>query len=622
MNIQQDQQVIWIKDLLSLKKEISKEREQVKKILESSQNSNSPINISTALMIVESPTKAKTIASFFWKPTKRLLKTTLVYEVIIGDKILTIGASLGHIVDLPTQVYLRWIEIKNNIFLPYYQSIKLCKTPSESISFVDNPPYQRCQNILDKKDLVGDFQSLAHEVDEVYLASDPDTEWEKIAFDFYNLLKPFNQNIYRIEYHQVTKNAIIEAINNKREIDYNRVKAQIVRRLADRLVGFALSLKLQYKFKSPNYSAWRVQTPVLWWIIQRDQQTKQKIMEIKLNISSPPIVLKEEDITLYSQLQQIHYVNINKISSTIQDINPYPPFTTDSLISTASEKIGLTPEEIMNLAQSLFEKWVITYHRTDSTHISSTGINIAKEYLKSLNLEDLFVPRSRWPQSTHEWIRPTRPMDKNMLVERASISNTTFFPQELQLYEMIFNRVIASQVKEDSANIDTFNIGLLSKEKERIREYEISLATKILKNTWTKFWPYPVYNIQDGIYKFKGGVSLVPKIFHYSFSEIIKQMKQKWLGRPSTYATIIHTLLKRKYAIRILQKYIKHTSKGEKVYTYLQNLYPDLISEEFTRDLEQKMDQVEKGTNHHEILLKLYKHLVSLNLIPSKWTTK
>ena len=88
-------------------------------------------------------------------------------------------------------------------------------------------------------------------------------------------------------------------------------------------------------------------------------------------------------------------------------------------------------------------------------------------------------------------------MDKNMLVERASISNATFSPQELQLYEIIFNRFIASQVKEESANIDTFNISLLSKEKERIREYEISLATKILKNTWTKFWPYPVYNIQD-----------------------------------------------------------------------------------------------------------------------------
>ena len=209
---------------------------------------------------------------------------------------------------MPTKPYLRGVKVQQNKFIPTYQTIKICKTPQETITYVDEPPHQRCLQTLDKRQIISDLQEIGEEVDEIYLASDPDTEGEKIAFDFYNLLKPFNPNIYRIEYHQVTKSAILNAINTKRQIDINWVRAQIVRRIADRFVGFALSQKLQQQFKSPNYSAGRVQTPVLGWIIQRDQQVSQKVLEIKLNLQNHTIVLKEEDLNLETRLKSAKYV--------------------------------------------------------------------------------------------------------------------------------------------------------------------------------------------------------------------------------------------------------------------------------------------------------------------------
>ncbi len=618
-----------LEELKKIVEEIEKEREFVKKVL------NGEIKdtwierkdfLKTTLMIVESPNKARTIANFFWKPSKRVVKGLNVYEVSIWKRQLLITASGGHIVDLVVRKYTEnlffyGVEFLEDKYYPFYDTIKKCiykYNEEEQVQIVDD--FEKCKKvILDKIDFIQAIQKSSLEVDEVFVATDPDTEWEKIAYDLYSLIKPYNIEIYRIEYHEVTKRAILQAIEEKRKLDENLVRAQIVRRIADRRVGFSLSEKLQKYFNNPNYSAWRVQTPVLGWVIQRYEQSKEKKAVIYIyfqdlsdqGIQKEGVFVKkvltfeEDDTEKVKNIKKEKEVFIRILDKKQEKINPFPPFTTDALLQEANDKLRLGADEVMKIAQDLFESWVITYHRTDSTHISDYGIGIAKEILKEKGWEQYFYPRHWGESGTHEAIRPTKPYDMETLramVESGMILGN-FTRNHYRVYDLIFRRFLASQMKffvQEKANIEIEFLNINYKK-------QVEIPTNIIENGWNLIIPQGIYLIDEGKKEISVDKKMVPKIPPYTQWTLIAQMKERWLGRPSTYATIISTLLRRWYITQIPKTgWLIPTKKWRIVYEFLTSRYKDLVSEEFTAYLEKQMDEVENGADHNEILKQLY----------------
>ncbi|MEO2154568.1 MAG: reverse gyrase, partial [Nanoarchaeota archaeon] len=409
-------------------KEIEEERELIKKIKEGKIKEEIKQLVKTTLIIVESPNKARTIAHFFGEPTRRIVNGLNVYEVSLGNEILMITASQGHILDLiKKEGYFGTLK-ENEKFYPVYTTIKRCLFNNEIKQITDD--FEFCEVLqLDKIEFIKALQKTALEVDEVLIATDPDNEGEKIGYDLYILLKPYNSNIKRIEYHEVTRKAILEAIKNKRDIKINMIKEQILRRVADRWVGFALSLKLQKDFNNKNYSAGRVQTPVLGWVIKRDEEAKEKkaliIAELVREFNeeiinklkeegtylSNTIFIEEENKEKVRKIKNAKEVVIEILERKEEELKPLPPYTTDALLKDANEKLKFSAQKTMQLAQNLFELGICTYHRTDSTHISTKGIEIAKEYLKEKKLDNYFVPRKWGEEGAHEAIRPTRAYD-------------------------------------------------------------------------------------------------------------------------------------------------------------------------------------------------------------------
>ncbi len=240
--------------------EIDADRERVKEFMKGKLvlKENEDI-LKPVLIIIESPNKARTIANFFGKPIRRKIFNHDILETSLDDKYLMITASLGHILDLNEQEGYYGVYVDREI-KPVYELIE------------------------GKEEIINSIRSASLESFEVYVATDPDTEGEKIGWDLKLLLEPYVKNIKRMEFHEVTKKAIVNAIRNPRDFDEDLVKAQIVRRVADRWVGFEYSQLLQKAFGKSNLSAGRVQTPVLGWIIEREELTKQKIYRVSIEL--------------------------------------------------------------------------------------------------------------------------------------------------------------------------------------------------------------------------------------------------------------------------------------------------------------------------------------------------
>ena len=608
-------------DLEKIKKEINEERELIKKIKRGEIKEEIKQLVKTTLIIVESPNKARTIANFFGDPTRRIIRGLNVYEVSLGNEIILITSSQGHILDLIKKKGYFGVFKEEEKFYPSYTTIKRCLFNNEIKQITDDSEFCELMQ-LDKREFIEAIQKLALEVDEILLATDPDTEGEKISYDLYCLIKPYNKNVKRIEYHEVTKKAILEAIKNKREINIQLIKGQILRRLADRWVGFALSLKLQRDFNDKNYSAGRVQTPILGWVIKRDEESKEKkvliITELLRKLDEELNKLKEEGVFLSNTLfieeeKKEELKKIKEVNKIVFEIlekreetqKPLPPYTTDALLKDANEKLRFSAQKTMQLAQNLFELGLITYHRTDSTHISNKGIEIAKEYLKEKNLIDYFTPRKWGEEGAHEAIRPTKAYDTE---ELRMLVNSGIIPVRLssdhyKLYDLIFKRFVASQMKEIKIEFLKTNMKFL-KEEETIYEKEVELPNKVLENGFNLINPVKVYFLEENEYNAKVEKKLIPKIPHYNQGSLVEEMKKRKLGRPSTYATIIQTLLRRAYIIEINDQFLVHTKKGKIVFDYLIKNYNDLVSEEFTRYLEEKMIEIEKEKADHQVYLK------------------
>lgn len=680
---------------------LNEERSEILKLKQEGHLKSSLERVKAILFIVESPNKARTISNFFGKPSTRLLGGIQAFETVIGDKILVVAASGGHVYDIATNVTedpqkekgLHGIEVikrgNDLVFNPYYVTIKRCINPAHSHQFAEEPingkycpvDYKYGEKFfevaVDKSKIIESLRRLALEADEVLIGTDPDTEGEKISWDIYLALRPFNPNIKRAEFHEVTRRAILNAILNPRDFDINLVKAQIVRRIEDRWIGFELTKKLRDDFlfnvickekdadKYPSFirklceksvetvlSAGRVQTPVLGWIIKRYDEfnsSKKKYYVIKIlkdnenTINEISILLESpEGIKLKKGTEvEIHLLEDNIVTDTF---GPLPPYTTDELLHDASDILGLSASDTMKFAQDLFELGLITYHRTDSTRISTVGRSIAEKYLQQVlgeQYRSIFAPREWGQGGAHEAIRPTRPLDRAQLelsineglIELVKPLSRNHF----RLYDLIFKRFISSQISPISIKRRNIKYEIaIVKDNKTLKLSEGTLSLVIDKSlngvnnvNLDNFIYLPMKTISSDTLK---DLDEACKMFNntcygkidryfmksdvnlYTQGELVQEMKKKNIGRPSTYASIISIILKRKYAMESKKmKKIIPTSLGREVYQYLTSKYMKFVDEKRTELLEEEMEAVQEGKKDYvEVLKELYDEIQSI----------
>jgi len=606
-------------DIKKLIQKVDEDRNKIRLLMEGKLQMEIKDLVKTALVIVESPSKAKTIASFFGRPSRRKVGRQLVYEVTHGNYILNITASKGHVFDLVTEEGYYGVKKLNGRFIPVYTTIKRCKKCNTQFTDQEKCPVCKSEEYVDQLDVINSLIELAKEADYIFLATDPDTEGEKIAWDLYVALSPYTRNISRIEFHEVTRKAFSKALSTPRAIDDNYVNAQIVRRIEDRWIGFALSKKLWDAFGKRWLSAGRVQSPVLGWIIQRYREARQsrttvfivKIYDditfvfdnIRLNSYKPrEIVKKIKDAKL----------KIEEVKYSIEEVQPYPPFSTDSMLREASRLLKLGVDQIMRLAQDLFETGLITYHRTDSIRVSSIGQRVAESYIREELDHDLFVPREWSREGAHECIRPTRPISREKLIDLINqgllVVTKPLTRNHLLLYDLIFRRFIASQMKPAKVLKQRIQISLLDAKKEH------SGYVEIIEPGFTLIYkPFNlVRKLEKGEYEIldvkSKKIVMVPL---YSQADIIQLMKEKEIGRPSTYAKIIRTLFDRHYIISSKRGKLIPTKLGISVYEYLRTNFYDFISEERTRIVERIMDGISEGKIDYQISLKEFYEEIS-----------
>lgn len=546
--------------------------------------------IRPALLIVESPTKAKQISRFFGKPGVRVVDNMVVYETATSSYVLLVSACMGHVTDLITNRGFHGVELEFNKhsdglrlhesksrslgFVPVYSSIKRCVSCGNQVTFpVDACP--KCgSEIIDSAKIIGALRKLAKETGNIIIATDPDSEGEKIAWDLKNLLKGCG-NVKRAEFHEITKKAFVTALENLREIDENLVKAQMARRIEDRWIGFVLSQKLWREFGNKHLSAGRAQTPVLGWIIERARQHRRKKIIA---------IVEEMDLALEHDKSEfdveIHLIEEKKVERT-----PLPPYTTDTLLSDANRVLKLGTKQCMEIAQHLFESGLITYHRTDSTRVSAVGLKVAKEYLGGD-----FAARGWMQEGAHECIRPTRPFDKTTLQRLIyeGILQIKLDKKHLAVYDLIFRRFMASQCRNYVVEVAKYRITFDGKyiDAERTvgvegRAYEL-YGSEVVRR-----------RLPEGRHKVKAKLIRVPERDLLSQSDIIQMMKERGIGRPSTYAGIIEKLFIRGY-VRERGGRVFPTRLGISVFNFLSN-FRTFISEERTRAMEDKMDRIERG---------------------------
>ncbi len=575
-----------------------------------------------ALMIVESPTKAKTIARFFGKPYRRSVKGLTVYEASTGNLILQITATMGHVTDLEITPGIHGVLIKDGRFIPVFGPIKRCSRCGEQFVEGDTCPNCGSKDYLNKLEIIEALRRIALEVNEVYVATDPDAEGEKIAYDLTAALKPYNPRIHRLEFHEVTRKALRQALENKREISYPLVEAQLVRRIEDRWLGFELSRKLWERFRSRYLSAGRVQTPVLGWVVERTLEARKRKVVLR-------VVLENGVETMYENPENVEEfmrkyekgeakARITELREEVRETPPPPPYTTDSLLRDAAIYLKYPVALTMQLAQDLFESGLITYHRTDATTVSTTGLNVAREYIEKSGIGE-FTPRTYRKEGAHECIRPVKPIDKRDLIQFIQMGLISFpiklTEKHLRLYDMIFRRFIASQLPAARVSVQRFRIIVdgLAKELER--------TVEVLESGFNKVFAVISASprVSEGEYTIKSmEARKVPAAWLYNEGDIIALMRERGIGRPSTYSKIIQTLFNRGYVFERNGKLIA-TRKGKTIYEYLKENFGEFVSEKVTRELEEIMDRIEKGElDYQSILGELYRQIEQVRKITVK----
>ena len=673
--------------------EINRTREEILAIGrgELIENLRKRIDLKTALMIVESPNKARTIARMFGKPSVKEYGRLRVYEVNLGNYTLLITASGGHVYELITDQEISDVKPADYVygvlhreggsskpsFVPVFAPIRRCvKCGHQFASHSESTSCPLCgsESVLSSSDIIQSLREVAYEVDEVLVGTDPDTEGEKIAYDLYHVLIPFNKNVKRIEFHEVTRKAVTHALNNPRDINLKLVKAQLLRRVEDRWIGFSLSGKLQgefwrhyfcprltsitneqgsirskqvskylalcnkYRESYKRLSAGRVQSPVLGWIIENYKKHWESLSTyLLLYLGDLKIMVKIprdfKDLITRSNISEV-LVSVKNYEAVEDRVSPPPPYTTDTALSEISRVLRIPASQVMKIMQELFEFGLITYHRTDSVRVSDAGIRVAREYL-SEKLGDswakFFEGRTWGVGGAHECIRPTRPADAEMLRELIS-EGVIEIPKRLynahfRVYDAIFRRFIASQMSEAlvKKRVVEFLVEVITKDSRRVRlppinkeivfEIKFEGFNKVLQSLRT------YQGLEDGLYSSEGSgleysVEAIYEVPLHTQASIVRTMKERGIGRPSTYAKIIETILKRRYAFSKKGGELIPSLLGIEVYSYLTEKYACLVSEERTRVLESKMSHIESDdTLYNELLRELYEELKTNELL-------
>ncbi len=594
---------------IDLKKVIEEIDEDRKKVLLSLEDKlrveETKIALKTRLFIVESPTKVKTIARFFGKPAKKRYEGLIVNEVFGANSLLIITSSKGHITDLSEEEGFFGVEVKET-FIPYNEPIRKCAVCGKEIEENEKECACGSKKFTDSKPRIEVLREIASLVDEVIIGTDPDSEGERIAFDLCLLLKPFNKNIKRARFHEVTKKEIHRVLENLEDFDLNLVKAQLVRRIEDRWIGFSISPVLWMVFKNKRLSAGRVQTPVLGWVVERTKKLKEKEELISLKLENGLQLQFRAKKGTYQKISKEGFVEIKKVKTFKEEISPLPPFTTDTFISALTSLLKIDAGEAMQIAQKLFESGLITYHRTPSTTVSSAGISIAKEYIFSNFGEELFKARKWETEGAHECIRPTKAIDsqklRNLIGLKILRFPVPFTEREMRAYDLIFKRFIASQMKPSKVEKIKFKILAGGQEKE------FEFVNKVLEEGFSKIFKLQEKNIlalKEGKTKIlESKKKTVPVFYPFTYSEIVSMMKEKGIGRPSTYAKILEILKRRKYVKEVKKSMLVSTVLGRKVFEFSQQNFSKYLHEQTTKKLEEDMDSVETGKKKFEEVLR------------------
>ena len=566
------------------------------------------------LVIVESPAKAKTIEKFLGKDFKVL-------------------SSYGHIRDLKKKEFS--IDVDKN-FKPAYE------IPA------------------DKKALVNTLKAEAKEAETVWLASVEDREGEAIAWHLYEVLKLKPENTKRIVFHEITKGAILKAIEQPRDIDLNLVNAQQARRILDRIVGFELSPVLWRKVK-PSLSAGRVQSVAVRLIVEREREihafkseaayrviavflvpdTDGKLVEMKAELSRR-IKTKEEAKAFLNACQGATFT-IEDITTRPVKKTPPAPFTTSTLQQEAARKLGYTVAQTMMIAQRLYESGFITYMRTDSVNLSEYATASSKDAIIHMMGERYVHPRhfetkTKGAQEAHEAIRPT-------YMENQSIDGTA---QEKKLYDLIWKRTIASQMADAELEKTTATISI-SKSGEVftavgevikfdgfLRVYRESYDDESEQEDESRLLP-PLKKGQ----KLEYGPIVATERFtqrppRYTEASLVRKLEELGIGRPSTYAPTISTIQQREYVekgnkdgeertfnvLTLKDSQIKDedhseitgaeksklfpTDTGTVVNDFLTEYFPDILDYNFTASVEKEFDEIAEGEVQWTSIMKTF----------------
>jgi len=543
------------------------------------------------LIIVESPAKARTITNFLSKD----------YKVI---------ASKGHIRDLPKSTFGITLDDESGDLVPKY-----------SIPRDANP-------------IVKELKKLAKQAETVYIATDEDREGEAIGYHIAMAIGKEPTELPRIVFHEITKSAIIHAVENPRKLDMDSIDAQQTRRMLDRIVGYKLSPLLASKIQK-GLSAGRVQSSTLKLVVEKEREIKafkpeefwtidamfEKNIDASiydyngLKIDKLTIKTKADASEITESAKSESFI-VESLTKTKRKTKTPPPFMTSSLQQAASTQLGFSPKKTMMVAQKLYEgvktdqgtMGVITYMRTDSMNLAKEAVTAARDYIKA-QYGDKYLPakaksyvtKSKGAQEAHEAIRPTMvEFDSKMAVDYLS-------SDELKLYRLIYNRFLACQMTEA----------------------EMESQSLLFKGDKCTFKASGRKLLFDGFYKVTGHGDkdkLLPDLkkgqnvsmddikqeqhfteppARYNEASLIKKLESLGIGRPSTYAPTVTTLQSRKY-IELEKKRIHPTEIAFTVTEMLEAHFPEIVDSGFTANMEETLDEVAEGKTSWQTILKKF----------------
>ena len=540
----------------------------------------------TDLVIVESPSKAKTIGKYLGSG----------YEVV---------ASMGHVRDLPKSKL--GVDVEHG-FQPDYQPIK------------------------GKEETITALKKAAKKSGKVYLATDPDREGEAISWHLKELLNIPDEKTYRVTFNEITKKVVNESIAAPRAIDQNLVDAQQARRILDRIVGYELSPLLWKKIRR-GLSAGRVQSVATRLVVEREEEIRafqpQEYWSIQVDLERVRPNLggfqamfygREKKMELHSQEEAEAIVaevsaapfSVSKVKRQEKLRNPAPPFTTSTLQQEASRKLNMTPARTMSIAQQLYEGvditgegtvGLITYMRTDSLRLSEEAIAAAKGFIETRYGKQYYPPQARHyktkgsAQDAHEAIRPS---DVNLVPDEVKKDLTS---EQYKLYKLIWSRFLACQMASavyDSVSIEAQSAGYTFRASHS--ELKFSGFTAVYeegKDDEDEAPQSPLPDLKEGedldLKKADKQQHFTQPPARYSEATLIRALEEKGIGRPSTYAPTISTILNREYVVKE-GRALRPTPLGEVVTGLMKDKFQDIVDPTFTAQMEEELDKVEEGS--------------------------